>query len=171
MFCTFIFKKSFYFSKKNKKTKNQAFFYESENKMNQTFIYSISKIDDNYIMCKYCGKKFDSVFRLNYHLNVHKYQCEFCYEVFNSKEELMLHNDIESFYNCSKTSIFNTNKDFKLPGKNVNFEIVDWEDFSSKDKWENDEEIKNNDFEQSYAFIEDNSENYDFNKMVKINDK
>ena len=161
----------FTFPKKIKKGKKQTFFYESENKMNQTFIYSISKINDKNIVCKYCGKNFDSMFRLNYHLNLHKYKCEFCNALFNSKEELMEHNEIELLYNFSKTNIFNTNKDFKLPEKNMKFEIVDWEDFSSKEKSESDEEIKKNDFEQSYAFIEDNSENYDFNKMVKINDK
>ena len=53
-------------------------------------------------------------------------------------------------------------------------EIDDWEEISSnkKEKWESDEELnKNNDIEQSYAFIEDSDDNFDFNKMVKINDK
>ena len=169
-----LLNKHYIFPKKIKKGKKQSFFYESEpeNKFNQTFIYSISKLDDNTIICDYCGKKFDSLFRLNYHLNIHKYKCEFCYELFNSNEELMEHINMESLYKFNKINILNTNKDIKSSKKGTNLENVEWEDIISNkmDKWESDEEIKKNDFEQSYAFIEDNDDNYDFNKMVKVND-
>ena len=56
----------------------------------------------------------------------------------------------------------------------LKMEIDDWEDISSSknEKWESDDEInKHDDFEKSYVFIEDSDENFDFNKMVKVNDK
>ena len=79
---------------------------------------------------------------------------------------------MESLYKFNKINILNTNKDIKSSKKGTNLENVEWEDIISNkmDKWESDEEIKKNDFEQSYAFIEDNDDNYDFNKMVKVND-
>ena len=84
----------------------------------------------------------------------------------------MEHINMESLYKFNKINILNTNKDIKSSKKGTNLENVEWEDIISNkmDKWESDEEIKKNDFEQSYAFIEDNDDNYDFNKMVKVND-
>ena len=65
-------------------------------------------------------------------------------------------------------------KENKSPNKKQKMEIDDWEDISSSknEKWESDDEInKHDDFEKSYVFIEDSDENFDFNKMVKVNDK
>ena len=52
--------------------------------------------------------------------------------------------------------------------KKDKIEIDDWEEMSSNKKEKNKE--KKNDLEESYVFIEDNDENIDFNKMIKIND-
>ena len=172
-------KKHYTFPKKAKKFKNKKLFYKNENKINQTFIYSMTKIKknnyDNRIFCRHCGKKFESKHGLNAHLNAHKYKCEKCYRLFNSKEELMRHHNCELIYNNKKTNtIFYKNKEYKSPGKKkTKMEIDEWDEISSnkKEKWESDEEINKYDFEQSYAFIEEDDENYDFNKMVKINDK
>ena len=169
-------KKHYTFPKKAKKIKNKNFFYKNENKVNQTFIYTMTKVKkNNYekkIVCRHCGKKFDSMHGLNAHLNAHKYKCEKCYRLFNSKEELMRHHNAELIYN-KKPNRFFKKKEYKSPGKKPKTEIDDWEEISSnkKEKWESDEETNKYDFEQSYAFIEDNDENYDFNKMIKIGDK
>lgn len=170
-------KNHYTFPKKMKKNKKQKVFYKQENKLNQTFIFSINKINkknfSKKIYCRHCGKKFDSMHGLNAHLNAHKYKCELCHKLFNSKEELTRHIHLEFFYNNKKGNMFNKKRDYKSPGKKVKMVIDDWEDISSnkKEKWESDEESNKNDFEQSYAFIGDNDENFDFNKMVKINDK
>ena len=169
-------KKHYTFPKKAKKFKNKKIFYKNENKINQTFIYTVNKIKkNNYekrIFCRHCGKKFDSMHGLNAHLNAHKYKCEKCYRLFNSKEELMRHHNTELIYNA-KPNKFVKKKEYKSPGKKTKTEIDDWEEISSnkKEKLESDEEISKFDLEQSYAFIEDNDENYDFNKMIKIKDK
>ena len=163
--------------KKLKKGKKQKIFYKSENKMNETFIYTISRINDNNLekklFCKHCGKKFDSKFGLNAHLNMHKYKCELCYKSFNTKDELMKHYDIESFYIFRKANNYNTKKDNKFNRKKVKMEINDWEDTvpSKKELCKSDEKIYKKNFDQSYAFIDDSDEYLDINKMVKINDK
>ena len=168
-------KKHYTFPKKVKKFKNKKFFY-NDNKINQTFIYTMTKIKkNNYekkIFCRHCGKKFESMHGLNAHLNAHKYKCEICYRLFNSKEELMRHRNSELVYNKKPNSFFKK-KEYKSPGKKTKTEIDDWEEISSnkKEKWESNEEINKFESEQSYAFIEDNDENYDFNKMVKISSK
>lgn len=170
-------KNHYTFPKKMEKNKKQKVFYKLENKLNQTFIFSMNKINKkNFgkkIYCRHCGKKFDSMHGLNAHLNAHKYKCELCHKLFNSKEELTRHNHMVFFYNNKKGNMFNKKRDYKSPGKKVKMVIDDWEDISSnkKEKWESDEESNKNDFEQSYAFIGGNDENFDFNKMVKINDK
>ena len=161
--------------KKITKGKKKKYFYKKENKLNQTLMYSC-KINKKNLekksFCKHCGKKFDSLYGLNAHLNAHKYKCEICLKLFNTKEELMKHNEME-LYNIKKFDMCNKKNDFKSPGKKVKMEIDDWEEISSnkKEKYESDEDINKNDFEQSYVFIGDNDENFDFNKMIKINDK
>lgn len=172
-------KKHYTFPKKVKNFKNKKIFYKNENKNNQTFIYTMTKIKKkNYekrIYCRHCGKKFESMHALNAHLNAHKYKCEICYRLFNSKEELMRHHNTELIYNNTNKKInnFYKKKENKSPGTKTKMEIDEWDEISSnkKEKWESDEEINKFDFEQSYAFIEDNDENYDFNRMIKINDK
>lgn len=174
-----VLKKHFTFPKKMKKLKKPKIFFKIENKNNQSFMYSISKsfnhkkIFDKKIICRYCSKKFDSIYSLNCHLNAHNYRCDNCYKLFNNKEDLIKHNEMELIYSFKKINL-NKKKEFKSPGKKVKMEIDDWEEISSnkKERWESDEELsKNNDIEQSYAFIEDSDDNFDFNKMVKINDK
>ena len=170
-------KKHFTFPKKLKKMKKAKIFYKYENKNNQTFMYSIAKSYNNKknyekkIICRHCSKKFDSIHGLNCHLNAHKYRCDYCYKLFNNKEDLMKHNEMELLFNYKKLNI-NKRRENKSPGKKVKLEIDDWEEISSnkKERWESDEEFnKNNDFEQSYVFLEDSDDNFDFNKMVKIN--
>ena len=56
---------------------------------------------------------------------------------------------------------------FKLEKNKI--EIDDWEEASSSKK-EKKKENKKNEFGESYAFIEGNDENIDFNRMIKIND-
>jgi transcription elongation factor Elf1 len=134
------------------------------------------KVNDNNLekklFCKHCGKKFDSKFGLNAHLNMHKYKCELCYKSFNTKDELMKHYDIESFYIFRKENNYNIKKDNKFNRKKVKMEINGWEDVpSKKELCKSDEKIYKKDFDQSYAFIDDSDEYLDFNKMVKINDK
>ena len=161
--------------KKTTKGKKKKYFYKKENKLNQTLMYPSKinkKIIANKIVCRYCGKKFDSIYGLNAHLNAHKYKCEICNKLFNTKEELMKHNDMESLYNLKKCDMYNKKNNGKSP-KKEKMEIDDWEEISSnkKEKYESDEEINKNDFEQSYVFIGDNDENFDFNKMIRINYK
>jgi hypothetical protein len=172
-----VLKKHFTFPKKMKKLKKAKMFHKFENKNNQSFIYSIAKSYNNKknydkkIICRHCSKKFDSIHALNCHLNAHKYRCDNCNKLFNNKEDLLKHNEMELLFNFKNLNA-NRKKEIKSPGKKVKLEIDDWEEISSnkKDRWENDEDFnKINDFEQSYAFIEDNDENFDFNKMVKIN--
>lgn len=163
-------KKHFNHPKKMKKAKKHKI-YKPENKLNQTFVYYISKINKK-IGCRYCGKKFDSNQALNAHLNAHKFKCENCFKIFNNKEELIKHQQIETLYRF-KYSIPYKKKKFKSP-KKIKKVIDDWEDMSSNknDKKESDEEFnldKNSFGTLSYAFIGENEENFDFNKMVKIN--
>lgn len=166
-------KKHYTFPKKIRKNKNLKIFYKSDSKINHTLIYSISRLSKKNYFCKHCGKKFDSIHGLNAHLNAHKYNCDICHKLFNSKEELMRHNHNPNFYYVNKKINMYKKKEYKSPGKKVKTEIDDWEEISSnkKEKRESDEEIIKNDFEQSYAFVEDNDENLDFNKMIKINSK
>jgi hypothetical protein len=182
-----IIRKHFTFPKKIKKTKknlNKTFF-RFENKLNQTFMYSFSKInkknfENKKVICRHCTKKFDSKYALNAHLNAHKYKCESCFKLFNNIEDLKKHEhlerkvDFESMYDYKRKSLTKKNI-YKSPLKSKK-EIDDWEEISSskkekeKEKTESEDELKKNDFEQSYAFIEDSDENFDFNKMVKINE-
>ena len=85
----------------------------------------------------------------------------------------MRHNHNPNFYYDNKKISSFKKKEYKSPGKKAKTEIDDWEEISSnkKEKWESDEEITKNDFEQSYAFVEDSDENFDFNKMIKIKSK
>ncbi len=170
-------KKHFTFPKKLKKMKKTKIFYKYDNKINQSFMFSMAKsynIKKNYekkIICRHCNKKFDTIYALNCHLNAHKYKCDNCFKLFNNKEDLLRHNEMELLYNFKKLNIHNKREN-KSPGKKEKLEIDDWEEISSnkKERWESDEESnRNNDFEQSYAFIEDTDENFDFNKMVRIN--
>lgn len=164
-------------SKKMMKGKKRKFFYKKENKMNQTLMHpsKVKKSFEKKVFCKNCGKKFDSIFGLNAHLNAHKYKCEICFKLFNTKDELMKHNDMELLYKYKNADMNKKNNVFKSPEKKEKKEIDDWEEISSnkkeKNESDNDEEIYKNDFEQSYVFIEDNDENFDFNKMVKITNK
>ena len=166
-------KKHYTFPKKIKKNKKPKIFHKSDNKINQTFVYSMSKLSKKNFFCRHCGKKFDSFHGLNAHLNAHKYKCDICHKLFNSREELMRHNHNPNFYYDNKKISSFKKKEYKSPGKKAKTEIDDWEEISSnkKEKWESDEEITKNDFEQSYAFVEDSDENFDFNKMIKIKSK
>ena len=172
-------KKHYIFPKKMKKGKKTKICYQLESKvnpMNQTFIYPMKKNYEKKIICRHCRKRFDSIHALNAHLNAHNYKCNICYKLFNTKDELMKHNEMELLLNYNRVDMFNNNgnMNYKPSGKKEKMVIDDWEDIDSskKEKWESDEEFnKNNEFEQSYAFIEDNDENFDFNKMVKINEK
>ena len=180
-------KKHFTFPRKLKKGKKHIVknknFYKNENKNNQSYyMYTLMKQNkknyDKKLVCRHCSKKFDSKYALNSHLNAHKFKCDICYKLFNNKEDLINHKHsekisqecFESLYDIKKSNK-HMKKEYKSPTKKM--EIDDWEDVSSnkKDKWESDDEInKNDDFEKSYAFIEDSDENFDFNKMVKVND-
>lgn len=181
-------KKHFTFPKKLKKGKKNMMknktFYKNETKNNQSFMYSLMKQNkkpfDKKITCRHCSKKFDSLYALNSHLNAHKYKCEICFKLFNNKEDLIKHkhceqnteDDFESLYEVKKMSKYK--KEYKSPPRKPKMEIDDWEEISSSknEKWDSEDEInKNDDFEKSYVFIEDSDENFDFNKMVKVNDK
>ena len=182
-------KKHFTFPRKLKKGKKHIMknktFYKNETKNNQSFMYSLMKQNkkpfDKKITCRHCSKKFDSMYALNSHLNAHKYKCEICFKLFNNKEDLIKHkhceqnteDDFESLYEVKKMNKYGK-KEYKSPPRKPKMEIDDWEEISSSknEKWESDDEkYKNDDFEKSYVFIEDSDENFDFNKMVKINDK
>ena len=182
-------KKHFTFPRKLKKGKKHIMknktFYKNEIKNNQSFMYSLMKQNkkpfDKKITCRHCSKKFDSMYALNSHLNAHKYKCEICFKLFNNKEDLIKHkhceqnteDDFESLYEVKKMNKYGK-KENKSPNKKQKMEIDDWEDISSSknEKWESDDEINKHDyFEKSYVFIEDSDENFDFNKMVKVNYK
>ena len=182
-------KKHFTFPRKLKKGKKHIMknktFYKNEIKNNQSFMYSLMKQNkkpfDKKITCRHCSKKFDSMYALNSHLNAHKYKCEICFKLFNNKEDLIKHkhceqnteDDFESLYEVKKMNKYGK-KENKSPNKKQKMEIDDWEDISSSknEKCESDDEINKHDyFEKSYVFIEDSDENFDFNKMVKVNDK
>ena len=182
-------KKHFTFPRKLKKGKKHIMknktFYKNEIKNNQSYIYSLMKQNkkpfDKKITCRHCSKKFDSMYALNSHLNAHKFKCEICFKLFNNKEDLIKHkhceqspeDDFESLYEVKKMNKY-PKKEYKSPPRKPKMEIDDWEEISSSknEKWESDEEVnKNYDFEKSYVFIEDSDENFDFNKMVKVNDK
>jgi len=174
--------KHFIFPKKYKKNNKSKVYHKQENnRLNQTFMFTTNKTkkySDKKIICKHCSKRFESNYALNSHLNAHRFKCDICYKLFNNKEDLINHKHsekisqecFESLYDIKKSNK-HMKKEYKSPTKKM--EIDDWEDVSSnkKDKWESDDEInKNDDFEKSYAFIEDSDENFDFNKMVKVND-
>ena len=182
-------KKHFTFPRKLKKGKKHIMknktYYKNEIKNSQSFMYSLMKQNkkpfDKKITCRHCSKKFDSMYALNSHLNAHKYKCEICFKLFNNKEDLIKHkhceknteDDFESLYEVKKMNKY-SKKEYKSPPRKPKMEIDDWEEISSNknEKWESDDEFyKNDDFEKSYVFIEDSDENFDFNKMVKVNDK
>ena len=131
------------------------------------------KYSDKKIICKHCFKRFESNYALNSHLNAHKYKCDICYKLFNNKEDLMEHkhiveereNEINSPVKKKRNKFFK--EKFKLEKNKI--EIDDWEEASSSKK-ENKKESKKNEFGESYAFIEGNDENIDFNRMIKIDD-
>ena len=162
--------------KKHKKNKAKAFHKQENNRLNQTFMFSINKpkkYSDKKIICKHCFKRFESNYALNSHLNAHKYKCDICYKLFNNKEDLMEHkhiveereNEINSPVKKKRNKFFK--EKFKMEKNKI--EIDDWEEASSSKK-ENKKESKKNEFGESYAFIEGNDENIDFNRMIKIND-
>ena len=146
--------------KKHKKNKAKAFHKQENNRLNQTFMFSINKpkkYSDKKIICKHCFKRFESNYALNSHLNAHKYKCDICYKLFNNKEDLMEHKHIVEVFK----------EKFKMEKNKI--EIDDWEE-ASRSKKENKKESKKNEFGESYAFIEGNDENIDFNRMIKIDD-
>jgi hypothetical protein len=161
--------KHFILPKKNKKNKSKNY-HKQENRLNQTFMFSMNKPKKYFekkIVCKHCSKRFESNYALNSHLNAHKYKCDVCYKLFNNREDLLEHkHNMEDKCNYNSPSKKKSNKYYKEPKNKI--EIDDWEEVSSNKK----EKIKekNNELEESYAFIEDNDENIDFNKMIKIND-
>lgn len=163
-------KKHYTLPKKIKKNKKSKIFFKSTNKLNQTFIYSMCRISKKNYFCKHCGKKFDSAWALNAHLNAHRFRCDICHKLFNSKDDLIRHNHNTEFYYDNKRVNMFKKKEYKSPGKGAKTEIDDWEEISSnkKEKWESDEEIPKYEFEQTYTFIGDTEDNFDFNQMVKI---
>ena len=166
-------KKHYTLPKKIKKGKKAKIFFKSSNKLNQTFIYSMCRINKKNYFCKFCTKKFDSALGLNAHLNAHRYKCDFCHKLFNSKDDLIRHNHNSEFYYENKKINIYKKKVYKSPGKRIKTEIDDWEEISSnkKEKWDSEEETSKYDFEQSYTFLGDNEDNFDFNKMIKIDAK
>ena len=131
-------------------------FYKLNNKTN--FMYKKNK---KHFFCKYCGLKFDSTFALNAHLNAHRHICSIYNRLFNFQKGSMRCNHNNGF--CYENLKKNPHKKYDNQRKKPQLK---------KAKWKNDEKInENNDFEESYAFIEDNEDNFDFNKMVKISQK
>ena len=137
--------KHFILPKKHKKNKAKVFHKQENNRLNQTFMFSMT----------------------------HKYKCDICYKLFNNKEDLMEHkhimeernNEINSPVKKKRNKFFK--EKFKVEKNKI--EIDDWEEASSSKK-EKKKENKKNEFGESYAFIEGNDENIDFNRMIKIND-
>ena len=168
-------KRHYIIPKKMKKGKKTKILYNVRNRTDQSFIYPMKKNYERKLCCHNCGKKFDSIHALNAHLNAHNFKCNICNKLFNTKDELMKHNEMELLLNNDRGNMFNNsrNMNYKSSNKKEKMEIDDWEEVYSikKEKYEIEEEFNQNDFEQSYAFIEDNDENFDFNKMVKINEK
>ena len=130
-------------------------FYKLNNRIN--FRYKKNK---KHFFCKYCGIKFDSIIALNVHLNAHRHYCDICNRLFNFQKGLMRcnHNNGFFFQNLKK----NPYKKYGNQRKKPQFKKI---------KWKNDEISENNDFEESYAFIEDSDGNFDFNKMIKLSHK
>ena len=89
--------KHFILPKKHKKNKAKVFHKQENNRLNQTFMFSMTKpkkYSEKKIICKHCFKRFESNYALNSHLNAHKYKCDICYKLFNNKEDLMEHKHI-----------------------------------------------------------------------------
>jgi len=160
----------FILPKKNKKNKSKNY-HKQENRLNQTFMFSMNKPKKYFekkIVCKHCSKRFESNYALNSHLNAHKYKCDVCYKLFNNREDLLEHkHNMEDKCHFNSPLKKKSNKYYKEPKNKI--EIDDWEDMLSNKK-ENKKENKKNELGESYAFIEDNDENLDFNRMVKITD-
>ena len=161
--------KHFILPKKYKKANKAKIYHKQDNRLNQTFMYSMNKPKKYYekkIICKHCSKRFESNYALNSHLNAHKYKCDICYKLFNNKEDLIEHkHNMEDRYEMNSPI-----KKKSIKGREKNkIEIDDWGEASSSKK-EKKPEIKKDEIGESYAFIEDTDENLDFNKMVKIND-
>ena len=162
--------KHFILPKKNKKNKSKNY-HKQENRLNQTFMFSMNKPKKYFekkIVCKHCSKRFESNYALNSHLNAHKYKCDVCYKLFNNREDLLEHkHNMEDKCHFNSPLKKKSNKYYKEPKNKI--EIDDWEDMLSNKK-EKKKENKKNELGESYAFIEDNDENLDFNRMVKITD-
>ena len=160
----------FILPKKNKKNKSKNY-HKQENRLNQTFMFSMNKPKKYFekkIVCKHCSKRFESNYALNSHLNAHKYKCDVCYKLFNNREDLLEHkHNMEDKCHFNSPLKKKSNKYYKEPKNKI--EIDDWEDMLSHKK-EKKKENKKNELGESYAFIEDNDENLDFNRMVKITD-
>ena len=160
----------FILPKKNKKNKSKNY-HKQENRLNQTFMFSMNKPKKYFekkIVCKHCSKRFESNYALNSHLNAHKYKCDVCYKLFNNREDLLEHkHNMEDKCHFNSPLKKKSIKYYKEPKNKI--EIDDWEDMLSNKK-ENKKENKKNELGESYAFIEDNDENLDFNRMVKITD-
>ena len=160
----------FILPKKNKKNKSKNY-HKQENRLNQTFMFSMNKPKKYFekkIVCKHCSKRFESNYALNSHLNAHKYKCDVCYKLFNNREDLLEHkHNMEDKCHFNSPLKKKSIKYYKEPKNKI--EIDDWEDVLTNKK-EKKKENKKNELGESYAFIEDNDENLDFNRMVKITD-
>ena len=175
-----VAKKHFIFPKKNKKNKKQKMYHKPDTRLNQTFFCSSNKSNkffEKKLMCQHCSKKFESIYALNSHLNAHKFKCDICFKLFNHKEELMEHKHNEddvkerdsNYINSPmKKKINKYKKDFGV--KKDKIEIDDWEEVSSNKKEKKKDKKNNSELEESYVFMEENDENFDFNRMIKIND-
>ena len=131
-------------------------FYKINNRIN--FKYKKNK---KHYFCKYCGIKFDSSITLNIHLNAHRHNCDICNRLFGFQKSPMrcIHNNGFYYENLKKYQF----KKYDNQRKKPQFKKV---------KWKNGEKInEDNDFEESYVFIEDSDDNFDFNKMIKISHK
>ena len=163
--------KQHFFVPKNIKNKKMNIYYN--NKTNQTFIPKMRK---KCYFCKYCGKRFDSKITLYAHLKAHRCNCAICLRLFNSKEGLPNHNYNHNRgfnHGNKKNNLYKKNKNKSSENKNKTEVDDSHRKMSSnkKVKWENDDVNDINDFEQTYAFVEDSEDNFDFNKMVKIGAK
>ena len=72
-----VSKRHFIFPRKNKKPKKPKMFHKSEQRLNQTFMYSLNKSNkffEKKLICQHCSKKFESNYALNSHLNAHKFK-------------------------------------------------------------------------------------------------
>lgn len=130
-------------------------------KLNSNRINFRYKKNKKHFFCKYCGIKFYSLIELNVHLNGHRHNCDICNRLFNFQKGLMRCNHNNGF--CFEKLKKNQYKKYDNQRKKPQFKKI---------KWKNDGKIsENNDFEESYVFIEDSDGNFDFNKMVKISHK